>query len=85
MVALTREKTMPRVSHTRRVHDDIRARIMSGEYPPGSKLPTLAALVAAYACSETPIKQAVRMLEVAGWVEGHQGKGVYVAEHPPVA
>jgi GntR family transcriptional regulator len=85
MVTLTREKTMPRVSHTRRVHDDIRARIESGEYPPGSKLPTQAAMMAAYGCSETPIKQAIRMLEAAGWVEGHQGLGVFVTERPPIA
>lgn len=83
MVLLTRELTMPtRVPHVRRVAADIRARIESGEWPPGHKLPPLHELVVIYRCSETPIKQAIRDLQTLGVLEGHQGKGVYVAGEP---
>lgn len=84
MDSLTRESTMPpRVPHVDRVAADIRARIESGEWPPGHKLPSTTEMKAIYECSETPIKAAVRQLETLGYVEGHAGKGVYVAENPP--
>jgi GntR family transcriptional regulator len=89
MDSLTKELTMPpRVSHVARVTADIRARIESGQWPPGHKLPTLQELIVMYRemfgpISETPIKTALRDLQTLGWLEGQQGKGVFVAPRPP--
>jgi DNA-binding GntR family transcriptional regulator len=33
----------------------------------------------AYQCSDTPVKTALRLLEDAGVLRGHQGRGVYVS------
>lgn len=83
MVTLTREMTMPRVSYTRRIVRDYRARIESGDLAPGAKLPTLDELAAEYGCSLTPVKGAVRILEAMGLIETQPGKGIYVAEQHP--
>ena len=84
MDSLTRELTMPpRVSHVARVTADIRTRIESGQWPPGHKLPTLQEMIVIYECSETPIKTAIRDLQTLGYLEGHQGKGVFVTARPP--
>lgn len=83
MVLLTREKIMPRVPKVRRIVADVRAKVASGELRPGAKLPTIDQIAADYECSTTPVKQAVRMLEMAGYVETQPGKGIYVAARPP--
>lgn len=66
-----------------RIAADLRARIRSGELPAGSKLPTRQELAVAYGVSLQPVVAALRELEYEGLVAGHQGKGVFVAEHPP--
>lgn len=83
MVLLTRETTMPRDSYARRIVADIRARIESGELRPGARLPTQRQLREQYGCSENPVKRAVDMLEAAGLIETHQGKGMWVAGAEP--
>ena len=82
MVTLTREKTMPRVPYTRRIVQDYRARIESGDLAAGVKLPTLDEIAAEYGCSLTPVKSAIRILEAMGLVETQPGKGMYVAGEP---
>lgn len=75
---------MPRRTPDRqRIADDIRAKISSGEYPPGSKLPTIRALADHYRVSEEPVRTAIRNLSQQGWIETQQGKGSFVVEHPP--
>ena len=64
----------------RRVMDDIEARIDEGVLRPRDKLPTLSELARAYRCSVQPVKLALRLLQHAGVLVGHQGRGVYVAE-----
>jgi DNA-binding GntR family transcriptional regulator len=63
----------------RRIIDDIKIKIESGELRPGDKVPTVAELMDAYQCSDTPVKTALRLLEDAGVLRGHQGRGVYVS------
>lgn len=82
MVTLTKEMTMPRVSFTRRIVRDYRTRIESGDLASGDKLPTLDEIAAAYGCSLTPVKSAIRILEALGLVETQPGKGMYVAGVP---
>ncbi|MFE9694161.1 winged helix-turn-helix domain-containing protein [Micromonospora sp. NPDC005806] len=74
---------MPRVSDRQRIAQDIRDKIASGEYAPGDKLPSLRELIAHHGVSAEPVRSALLILQAEGLVEGHQGKGVYVAERSP--
>lgn len=67
-----------------RVVEDISARIRSGELKPGEKLPSYRELADQFELSISTIMRAYWLLKVQGWVVGHQGKGTYVAPHPPV-
>ena len=62
---------------------DLRARIDSGELPPGAQLPTKAALMASYTVALNTVERAIEELRRAGYVETFQGKGMY-ARTPPV-
>jgi GntR family transcriptional regulator len=64
-----------------RVIDSITAQIQSGELAPGDKLPTYAQLAEQFKISVTTAQLALRILRERGLVEGHQGKGTYVAEN----
>lgn len=75
---------MPRIQPLReRIAETIRARIKSGEYPPGSKLPTERELAAEFECSLEPVKTALDRLQTEGWIVGQQGRGRYVADPLP--
>lgn len=73
---------MPRVSDRQRIAQDIRDKISSGEYAPGDKLPSLREMIAHYGVSAEPVRSALLILHAEGLVEGHQGKGTYVAPRP---
>lgn len=68
-----------------RVVDSITAQIRGGELAPGDKLPTCAQLADHFKVSVTTAQTALRILRMRGLVEGHQGKGTYVAERPDPA
>lgn len=70
---------MPRVPHRKRIADDIREKIRSGEWPPGHQLPSERELIAYYGTSAEPVRFALSRLEAEGLIEGHQGKARYVA------
>lgn len=74
---------MPRVPISRRIVDDIRAQIRSGELKPGDPLPSVSALRELYNCSDTPVKTAIHDLQTLGLVEGHQGKANFVTAEAP--
>lgn len=74
---------MPRVPYRRAIADDIAKKIRAGEYKPGERLPTQPALALAYGCSLEPVKRALEDLERGGWTYTQQGKGTFVADHPP--
>ncbi|SCL38064.1 regulatory protein, gntR family [Micromonospora pallida] len=71
---------MPRIPDRQRIAQDIRDKIASGEYGPGAKLPSLREMSAQYGVSAEPVRSALLILQSEGLVEGHQGKGVFVAE-----
>ena len=75
----------PRPQYTRVIVADVIAKIRSGEYPPGSKLPSVSEMEAIYGCSSQPIKNALRELAIRGYTEGHVGKGTFVVADPPSA
>ncbi|MBQ1018166.1 winged helix-turn-helix transcriptional regulator [Micromonospora sp. D93] len=62
-----------------RVVETITAKIRAGELKPGDKLPTYAQLADEYKVSVSTAQAALRILRDRGLVEGHQGKGTYVA------
>jgi GntR family transcriptional regulator len=74
-------------SYRRRILTDIRARIASGEWPPGSQLPTTRELVAYYRealpaalLAPSTVRHAISILIETGELRGQQGLGVFVAD-----
>lgn len=68
-----------------RVADDIAARIASGEFAPGSRLPPERDLAADhYHVSVDTIRRAAELLRERGLIETVQGSGTYVSESPPM-
>lgn len=65
----------------REVTEDITARIKSGEYAPGDRLPTYRELADLYQVSVTTVQRAVIILQDRGLVVGRQGRGLWVAEN----
>ena len=63
----------------RRIADDLRLRIESGELAPGSKLPTELALRDTYRVSRNTIRDALRWLLNRGLVDTRHGQGTFVA------
>jgi GntR family transcriptional regulator len=64
--------------------DYVTARIASGDWPPGHKLPPPAELATVIdpPTSSATVRRATDTLQDRGVLVGRQGKGVYVAEHP---
>lgn len=63
--------------------DDLRARIRSGEYAPGSLIPSKAALMKRRRLSLGTVTRAVEILAAEGLVETRQGSGTYVCDPLP--
>lgn len=68
--------------HYRRIIDNIKRQIDSGQLEPGAELPSTRELAAEYGVSPTTVRQAITMLIDSGWLVGHQGLGVFVAQRP---
>jgi GntR family transcriptional regulator len=58
----------------------LRARITSGELPPGRVLPSEATLMQEHGIARETARKAVRVLRDEGLVEVVQGRGAYVRE-----
>lgn len=71
---------MPIPMSSRQIADDLTARIRSGEYPPGSKLPSLRELADLYSVSVSTIQRALELTRDRGLTVGRAGAGVYVVE-----
>ena len=63
----------------RQIAEDLRAQIKDGEYPPGSRLPTKAELMAEYHVAVNTVERAIEELRKAGLVETAQGAGSSVS------
>jgi len=64
---------------------DLRDRILSGEWAPGTQIPTEEQLGDVYGVSRITIRQAVRNLVDRGYLERGQGRGTFVREPVLVA
>jgi GntR family transcriptional regulator, transcriptional repressor for pyruvate dehydrogenase complex len=64
--------------------DALRQAIVTGQFPPGSRLPSEAQLTEAHGVSRTVVREAIAALRADRLVEARQGAGVFVLE-PPAA
>lgn len=64
------------------VYGQILARITSGEFGPGNKLPSEAELSFAFNVSRTIVRQALLRLRSDGLVQAQQGRGTFVSTQP---
>jgi GntR family transcriptional regulator len=67
-----------------RIADSLRARIESGEFAPGAKLPGLPVLAQAYQASLVTVRLALTRLKQEGLIISRQGRGNFVRQKPPV-
>ncbi|MBY8871993.1 FCD domain-containing protein [Micromonospora sp. PLK6-60] len=73
--------SLPVPPRGRRVHEtteQLRERILGGEWPVGTRIPTEPQLVAALGVGRNTVREAVRALVHAGVLEPRQGSGTYV-------
>lgn len=64
------------------VVEDLRKRIGSGEFAPGTKLPTETQLTTRFGVSRTVVREAMAALAADGMVQPRQGAGVFVMAQP---
>ena len=67
------------------IYDDLKKRILSGLYAPGSLLPSEAQLKKEFDVSTITIRRAVQELALDGYIEKRQGIGSYVRERNQTA
>jgi GntR family transcriptional regulator len=63
---------------------DLRARIDSGEFQDGDRLPSESALMETYGVANMTVRQALATLQHEGRVVGRQGAGVFVRTFRPI-
>src|SRR5260370_32900514 len=64
---------------------ELRRRIESGEYPPGSLLPSEHQLSDEFQIARPTVVRALRVLRQDGWIETQQGKGSFGRGRPALA
>ena len=65
------------------IAERLRVQIVSGEFQPGSRLPTRSELEARFGTTATTVQRAFDVLAADGFVEARGSRGTFVAEHPP--
>ncbi|TYK50585.1 GntR family transcriptional regulator [Actinomadura decatromicini] len=64
---------------------ELQRRIESGQYPPGSAMPSEHMLIAEFDVSRPTVVAALRVLRDQGWIDSRQGKGRFVRGRPALA
>ena len=67
------------------VIEAVQRRIESGEYPPGSLLPSEHQFAAEFGIARPTVVRALRVLRQDGWIDTEQGKGSFVRSRPALA
>lgn len=67
----------------RQVKDYIVERLLTGDWPAGSRVPSENALTAQFGVSRMTVHRALRDLTAEGWLSRIQGAGTFVAEQKP--
>ncbi|WP_116199871.1 FadR/GntR family transcriptional regulator [Amycolatopsis circi] len=76
----------PELARVRRVSvvdslvEEMTRKILGGDWPPGTALPSLRHFAASAGVSMLTVREAVRTLQARGWVETRQGVGTFVLE-----
>jgi GntR family transcriptional repressor for pyruvate dehydrogenase complex len=65
------------------VYDDLLQRIRAGEWPPGTRLPSIARLARSLRVSTGSVREALRSLQSMGLVRIEHGRGVFVTGARP--
>ncbi|RXR07501.1 histidine utilization repressor [Pseudoxanthomonas composti] len=66
-----------------RIRGDIEARILSGEWPPGYRVPNEHALMAQYGCSRMTVNKVLSALAETGLIQRRRRAGSFVARPHP--
>ena len=74
------EKRLP----SRRIADDLRTEIGSGDLAPGAKLPSERDLAARYGTARNTAREAISILQSEGLVVAQHGRGVFVRPRQPL-
>ena len=70
-----------RKSLGRELADELRRRILAGDFPPGSKLPSEADIGAEYEVSRVTVRTALQALESRGLADIRHGSGTFVSNN----
>jgi GntR family transcriptional regulator len=68
----------------RRIVDDLRAAIATGQRAPGERLPSEHELASEYGASRPTVRRAIAVLKAEGLVVSEQGRGMFVRSTPHV-
>ena len=69
----------------RQLHRALRAGILDGVVPPGTRLPATRALATELGVSRTTVLLAYEQLAAEGYLDGRRGSGSFVHDVPPLA
>jgi GntR family transcriptional repressor for pyruvate dehydrogenase complex len=67
------------------VSEQIKKRILSGEFPPGARLPTVVELAGSFQLGRSTIREALSALKAMGWIDIRHGGGTFVNNEIPPA
>lgn len=81
----TSDQQVPRRKLSDKVADELRAQIVIGEFPVGSKLPAENELAQRFGVGRSSMREAVRTLAAAGYLKSTHGIGVFVTSDRPRA
>ena len=65
-----------------RIAGALRSRLGAGEWPQGSRIPTIEALAAEYGVARITVRQACQLLADEGLLRAQPGRGTFVARSP---
>ncbi|MFG3492504.1 GntR family transcriptional regulator [Streptomyces sp. NPDC047972] len=77
---MTTSGAAPQQPASRRIAEDLRTAIESGQLSPGDKLPSERALAEQYGAARNTAREAIRLLAEQGLVTARHGRGVFVRE-----
>ena len=72
----------PKPKLAARIVAALRTQLLSGDIPPGRKLPTEQRLTEKFGVSRTVVREAIAALAADGLVETRQGAGIFAISHP---
>lgn len=80
-----RVSAKPAMTLNQRIRGDIEGRILSGEWPPGHRIPFEHELMTEYGCSRMTVNKVLTTLAEAGMIERRRRAGSFVARpHPHI-